>query len=543
MIVVVLVLIAVLLPLVIIAQTSTVASLITSGRAREYALARNAATSLYSTIYQQANTQSGAGADPFLECKYKEWPGYVGDAPCANSTNPPSSVSNPVPGWPSSWTASTVGSGTYNFVLFHPSGSLQPCAAPSGPCADFTVNYTPLTSSTPSFANVVVDAFAGCGGSPALCVEVRYNAQLVRETYLGWLWFNNHVTVGRPGSTRFTTGGSRPISYDGEQGAWTTGQVANGPVGTNGAHIYYCGTPQFFTAGGTSTGTITASSSPLLAPYPGCGTTSTPAYAPGPPPPGALPTTTDLSTFAALAETETYSGAPSGSTPYDLSGNQTVSFCAVTSTTSNIAIPPNTCASGAIPWPSGGILYDNGSLTISSGTPGMPDVANEPITVAATGNVTIQGSIEAPLDDSSGTCAKGTTPSRSCNAIVGIVAANDIRFAPSQSSTTTSGCSATYSNQTVDAVLMALTGEVYDTQWDTPVNCLGTLTFVGSVVQNYQGVFGVGSQSDGSAVKGYATNNFYYDTRLATIQPPSFFEPSTTHWLDLSLAEVPPHAP
>ena len=563
MITVVIVLIAVLLPLVIIAQTSQVAALFTSGRARNYALARNAATSLYSTIYQQANTN----ADPFLKCTYTTWPGYVGSG--SVSSCPTTEVTNPSPPWPSSWSASAASSSTYNFVSFGPSGSLASCTTASGPCADFTVSYAPAASSTPPFANVVVDAFAGCSGTSALCVEVRYNAQLARETYPRWLWFNSHATVGRPGSTRFTTTTTPSVAYGGKAGVWTTGQVANGPVGTNGPNIYYCGTPTFFAAGGGSTGEVTAATYPPLALSPGCTTPTPPAFVPGPPPPGALPTTVQLSTIQSLAATESYSGEPSGSTPYALSGDATITFCPLTSTTSSIAISPSTCtdsdtdttadADDPIPWPSSGVLYDAGNLTVSG-------TANEAITVEATGNVTIAGNLEAPLNEPSGDtaasdCTSGVSPSTDCPALVGIIAGTDITLSPSASCTSTStsctlpsGCSTTtaYGSQTVDAVLMAIGGDVSDAQWATQKACIvsysgsttspSSLTYVGSIIENYQGMFGTGTQSDGKVFTGYATNNFYFDTRLSTQQPPSFPNPTNTHWLDLSLAEVPPHA-
>ena len=187
------------------------------------------------------------------------------------------------------------------------------------------------------------------------------------------------------------------------------------------------------------------------------------------------------------------------------------------------------------------MLYDAGNLTVSG-------TANEAITIEATGNVTIDGNLEAPLSEPSGDtaasdCTSGVSPSSDCPALVGIIAGSDITLSPSASSTAVSGCSTTYSNQTVDAVLMALGGDVSDQQWPTPSACVtGTLTYVGSIIENYQGMFGTGTQSDGKVFTGYATNNFYFDTRLSTQQPPSFPNPTNTHWLDLSLAEVPPHA-
>ena len=538
MITVVIVLIAVLLPLVIIAQTSEVASLLTSGRARNYALARNAATSLYSTIYQQANTI----AKPFSGCHYTTWPGYVGSG--SVSSCPTTEVTNPSPPWPSSWSASAASSSTYNFVSFGSSGSLGPCSTASGPCADFTVSYAPAASSTPPFANVVIDAFDACNGAPSLCVEVRYSAQLARETYPEWLWFNNHTTVGRPGSTGFPIPGSNPKKYyDGTPGVWTTGQVAHGPVGTNGHHIYFCGTPEFFAHSGGNAGEVSAAGNPSIALAPGCTTLTPPTFTAGPPTPGALPPMSKLGALKAIAQAEKSS---SGSTPYNLSGDYTAVFCSTSSTTSNIAIyqtgssSPTTCTSGAISWPSKGVLYDAGNLTVSG-------TADQAITVVATGtgtgNVTIAGNLTVPLDDSSGTCASGTVPSTSCTALVGIIAGTDITFAPLASSTAVSGCPTTYGNQSVDAVLLAIRGDVSDAQWATQKACVpGTITYVGSIIENYQGMFGTGTQSDGKVFTGYATNHFYFDTRLSSQQPPSFPNPTITHWLDRSLAEVPPHA-
>lgn len=520
MVTVVIVLIAILLPLVIITQTSQVASLLTAGRARNYALARNAATSLYSTIYEQANTTT----EPFSSCAYRSWPGYAGTNTCPS----PPAVTNPSPPWPSSWTSSAATSNTYNFVSFGASGSLGPCSTANGPCADFTVSYAPLSKSAPPMADVVIDAFDGCNGATALCVEVRYNAHLLRETYLDWLWFSDHTTVGRPGSTRFEANG---VSYNTIGGVWTTGQTANGPVGTNAPSIYYCGTPEFL-------GPVTAKQAPVLSPSPGCTTTTAPSAGTGPAPPGAPSSPEAFSSLADVAAGESGGGSAS----YDLSGTNTVALCG-----STIAVSPNTCASGAIPWPSSGVLYDSGNLTLFSGAVGTPDSADEPLTIAVTGNATVQGSLEVPLDEPSGDtsatdCTTGdTTPSSDCPAIVGIMAGGDIALSPSAASAT--GCAGTssgptYGNQTVDAVLMALGGEVYDTQWTTPASCVGTLDFIGSLVGNYQGMFGAGAQSNGSVETGYATDDFAYDVRLSAMQPPYFVNPSTTHWLDLSLAEV-----
>lgn len=397
----------------------------------------------------------------------------------------------------------------------------------------------------------MVQAFDGCGGASSLCVEVRYLAQMFRETYTNWLWFNSHTTIGGPNAPQ--PGGflTPPTSFYQKTGIWTTAQVANGPVGTNGTNIYYCGSPTF-------NGSITALSNPPLTQSTGCTdppltATSAPPMPPtGMPPPGDLPPTTALNTLQAIAADEPCTPSPAiglfcygpSPHPYDLTGNNDIRLYPSTRPGYSLISITGASGSATVQWPSHRLLYDSGDLTVTS-TPNYAPGNVPSITLAASGDVVIQGNLQVPLNEPtpasgciypvSGIGKTFMTPSDSCTGIIGIIAGRNIILSPN------SNAAGHYADQSVDAVLFALSGAVYDEAWNVPAASCGSLYFVGSIIEDYQGLFGTGAQGTAGVTTGYQTNNFYYDTRLEDpqLQPPHFFLPAASQWQSLSLAEVP----
>jgi len=85
----------------------------------------------------------------------------------------------------------------------------------------------------------------------------------------------------------------------------------------------------------------------------------------------------------------------------------------------------------------------------------------------------------------------------------------------------------------IDAALFAVNGSFIVDDFDCgsqsntgSTSALGTLTINGAVVQNSRGRVAEGNPQ----VSGY-TKNYWYDSRLATIEPPSFLDPEDTTWV------------
>ena len=69
--------------------------------------------------------------------------------------------------------------------------------------------------------------------------------------------------------------------------------------------------------------------------------------------------------------------------------------------------------------------------------------------------------------------------------------------------------------------------------------CLGNLTILGAIAQEYRGI--VGTFSGSSCVSGY-TKAYSYDTRLKYLEPPHFIDPVASAWQVVTWAEINPNA-
>jgi hypothetical protein len=141
------------------------------------------------------------------------------------------------------------------------------------------------------------------------------------------------------------------------------------------------------------------------------------------------------------------------------------------------------------------------------GTAYVQGTANTSTTVASADDVVVTGDV--------------TVPSLSGNTAIGLIGGNAVWvYHP------INNVAAFDPANTINASILALNHSFLVENWKTgPV--LGTLNITGAIAQKYRGP--VGTSSNGVAVSGYS-KNYLYDTRLQTLQPPYFLQPTVSPW-------------
>lgn len=409
----------------------------------------------------------------------------------------------------------------------NPNGSISPCPT-SGVVACYRIKVTnnPAVSSSglqvhPESATVTVEATYDCNGSGfGFCSDAAYQADLVRRSYLDYLYFNNHESLAPdlyPSGTQYAYSSSCNTTLDTASCLYPVFQanpsggnadVIDGPVHTNSPWFLVCGDPTFdgvvtYATGGTG-----------ATPGPGCSSPN-PTFALGEHgvAPIPLPTPTDVSTLEQIA------GAK-----YTYSGNTSIfasaSGLTITngSTTSNLDYPPS------------GVIYVNGNASIAGVVAGG-------LTLVATGNISVYGNLTY---NCAGPGVNVGTPGWYCTGVggaepdmTGLIADGNIQI------DWNSGA-----GLAVDAAMMAIGGTVYTPGWNSSTTHVSSgvqpvLYINGAIVENWQGAFGTYDTSTGTLQSGYA-KDFSYDPRMISMQPPWFLTPLAGEWARVSLSAIPP---
>lgn len=444
--------------------------------------------------------------------------------------------------------------------------ALVPCPSPLASCVSFADNLQALPftapggSATTPFAIVIqVDArtncrFAGAAG----CSRSRLVQRITPRQYLDYLDFTGSqlldpalvVDSGASYSTWFASctnqgasGAVSPLSdaslansqsastcpipaYIGPTTYAPADQI-DGPIATNDAKIYVCGTTNSAASQPAFTVPPQATSSTPTAQYPVPGTNS-PAGCSGPAPPGTtLPATPLPSSSSDLTVIAASQDRYRATTTLVLDGNSSSSSYTANGTTKS--------------WPATGVIYVAGDAYVQG-------TVCQPVTLAASGNIYITGNL-----------------TYSCpNASTGLIADNAVVAVPSTTSANQITCWANPDAgqcMTVDAAVMALGtndlppetgtpagGSFYLQGWDTLLppdgsingttdQCTGAisvcaLVFDGSITEQFRGAFGqyAFSSPTASLLTTGIAKQFVFDTGLAVRQPPYFLEPTTSTW-------------
>jgi hypothetical protein len=338
---------------------------------------------------------------------------------------------------------------------------------------------------------------------------------------------------------------------------WTSGDVLQGPFHSNDA-IQVTGNPLF-----TDPQTESSWSSPPSATHrwwgsgtPSSGTTGQPGYQPVYADP--LPLPVSNSTLKQYVEPRAddpthpgpgclYTGATriifQGTSMKVLSPGTTSAPARCLDTTHAgteqviSPIPPviyvdatsGSCTTGAIGYPATG-EYTGGVTTDYDCHRGTAYVSG-----TVTGQVTVAG-----LDDIVVTNDLLTTNGTSGTDVVGLIAGNYVWvYHPVKSSNTSQMLIANWPNY-IDAAILGLRHSFLVQNWNlgpclsTSTDVTSKLNILGALAQKFRGP--VGTSGGGGGCTGYL-KNYVYDTRLATLQPPYFLQPSTSPWSAVSVTD------
>jgi hypothetical protein len=348
--------------------------------------------------------------------------------------------------------------------------------------------------------------------------------------YIYWSQYEK-IDPALPGSP---SNGDNCAYYLGQQAentacwiVFATGDTINGPVFSNDG-FYICGSPNFESTVESSDSYATANYPNywygLGAPYsctnnptfaaPVAPATTNPSYVSAQTLPG---TGASLAAAQALGCVITDSG---GGVTFTLSGT-TLTWTGGTYSTSS-GNSSNECSGGTL-YPFSGLqsalYYVNGNVIIKAGA-----TVNGFLTIAASGNITIQGNIQYPAADITG------SPTYDTKDALGLIAGGFVDITATSATT-------------IDAALLAQGGSVYAGDWSSP-NCSSNpcpnLTIFGSIAQEYRGpvgtVAGGGSCGNGCGF----IKHYYYDYSLQVLWPPQFLPATNSTWSPTSYTEIQP---
>jgi hypothetical protein len=141
------------------------------------------------------------------------------------------------------------------------------------------------------------------------------------------------------------------------------------------------------------------------------------------------------------------------------------------------------------------------------------------LTVAAADNIVITGNLENSTDTDGQTTPTGT-------ATMGLVANQYVRVYHPVTNPSSTSCTGSTSNLTIDAAILTLAHSFFVDNYDC--GAVATLTIHGAMAQKYRGAVAT-SKSDGSTGTAY-TKNYNYDDRLRILLPPYLFDLQDTSW-------------
>jgi hypothetical protein len=380
-------------------------------------------------------------------------------------------------------------------------------------------------------------------------------AQFQPPSFLNYVYFTNYeigdpTALNETGSTANTWSTPVPRNDNNCGGAinFITGDSINGPMHSND-DLAVCGTPSFGSTSPSSPDTVEAHS--IIDPN-NCANTPTIN--------GAPVSTTNQPTNNPLQlpanDAQLLQVADGGNSTHTngcytgagcvFTGPTTIQLTGSTMTVTNAAFNGG-AADPNMAQPGNGVIYVTNSTCTATYSAGSAVYGNDAgcgdatvwgnysssLTIGTDNSILINGNIVQTGNISTPTAA----PSGST--VLGLIANKFVRVVhPVTSncqSNTTSGPynGTTYtstSNVDIDAAILALNDSFINDNFEcgTP---LGTLTIWGAVAQNFRGF--VGTESNGQVATGYL-KNYNYDTRLATLSPPSFLNPVT----DWSVARV-----
>jgi type II secretory pathway pseudopilin PulG len=371
-------------------------------------------------------------------------------------------------------------------------------------------------------------------------------AQFAPGSFLNYVYFTN-FEIGDPAATGDAVADCDSFYQSGRDNSkcggaidFVTGDAVNGPFHSNDT-VFMCGTPSF---GGTTTNpdavqayAFDTDSNCKVATSPTVNGTAGGATTQGrqldlPPDDAQLGEVADGG--VASQNNGCYAGAGcvfTGPTTLVLSGSS------VTVTNSKYSGPnPVT--------PSNGVIYVNDvSLSSCAATPYNPASTDYSLTdLANCGNATVSGSYSQALTIGADNdiiingnlVPTGITPpaAPTGTALLGLIAGDFVRIAhPCSNGTNGSADNGLYTSMTnpfVYAAILAVTHSFIVDNWGCGAP-LGTLTLWGAIAQNYRGYVGTLDTKTGDLLTGY-DKSYSYDTRFASISPPSFLDPVDAGW-------------
>jgi hypothetical protein len=203
-----------------------------------------------------------------------------------------------------------------------------------------------------------------------------------------------------------------------------------------------------------------------------------------------------------------------------------------------------------VAWPSNGVIYV-ASSTCTGGQyhPGTVTYGND----AGCGDATVSGNYSSSLTIGTdndiiinGSLTQtGLSPANSApsgQSLLGLVANDFVRvahpvsgacsFPPiyNRATNSTSGIYSSVTSPVIDAAILAITHSFIVDNFECGDAPLGTLTIWGAIAQNFRGFVGT-ENGNGTVATGYL-KSYNYDTRLATLSPPSFLSPVADWALD-----------
>jgi hypothetical protein len=385
-------------------------------------------------------------------------------------------------------------------------------------------------------------------------------AQFQPPSFLDYIYFTNYE-IGDPAAlgespslttycTNYYWAGRNDDSCGGAID-FITGDAINGPLHSND-DLAVCGSPSFGSTSPTSPDTVEAAG--IVDPD-GC-----PANAPtingAPVSASNEPTNNPLQLPANDAQLEAvadggnashtngcYAGAGcvfTGPTTIVLNGNT----LNITNTSFNGGVQD-----AGVAWPSNGVIYVQNSTCTPNYNPGSVTYGSDPgcgdatvsgnysssLTIGTDNDIIINGSITQ-----TGLSPANSPPSG--QSLLGLVANKFVRvahpvsgtcsFSPYNNSATnsTSGIYSSLTNPVIDAAILALGGSFIVDNFECGNTPLGTLTVWGAIAQDFRGFVGT-ENGNGNVATGYL-KSYNYDTRLATLSPPSFLNPVTDWTVD-----------
>jgi hypothetical protein len=141
------------------------------------------------------------------------------------------------------------------------------------------------------------------------------------------------------------------------------------------------------------------------------------------------------------------------------------------------------------------------------------------LTLAAADNIVITGGLLNSTDTDGQTTPTGT-------ATMGLVANQYVRVYHPVTNPSSTSCTGSTSNLTIDAAILTLGHSFFVDNFDC--GGVATLTIHGAMAQQYRGAVAT-SKSDGSTGTAY-TKNYNYDDRLRILLPPYLFDLQDASW-------------